>query len=360
MFRKHEQTTRPGHVSARIFQLRAHRFVRTYYQLHRLFSALSTESGAGTDDTFAIMSETALSTLDRVDDVLFELNALSEGGEIDSFYMLDQLRSRISGCLDLADRESAAEQILANTVAISRNPDLTTELGVADCNTAHDMLLYCAQHLFALIDHRFRTAAGKATEPDLSNALLLIPVDNEPGTPPTSVYRIGTQYDLVDSPVSRVAETLLSAVNAFYELALSDPAPRQDDIHRGCTGMLCYSTGSLSLYHQSSRYTCIGTINIGDSASGNYLRLLARPTAPTRSERHTDEMFRRLLRWVDFDTYSSGQITVAAVETVIRETLEQHIGMLGKLLCFLAHPDTDCRSEAETLRRIELFLEQVV
>jgi hypothetical protein len=356
----------PEFVSSRLFQLHVHSLLSDYARLHGLFVRLQDERESSSPEKDRAIAEAAIAATDLLDELFFDLNALTSGADINCFYALDRLKARINKFFEYLDRdrnknngaERTADQIVRDVISVSiLEPELCP---FGDCTTVHDYLLCVGHRLSKLIRERYQERVSDWKDKDLDHTLLLLPIGytTEPGQ--QVLHRIGEERgSLDDTPASWVAGRILSAINQFHELHLYDDAT--DDIKKphGCRGMLSYSVNTVSFYHSSSRFESMTTANVGASTSGNYLRLIITPKDKV-THRYSDNLLERLLHWLDFDTYSSGGIRIAEVDQVMRETMEQHLAMLGKLLCFMALDRSDCRSENDAETNFEFFLERIV
>jgi hypothetical protein len=360
--------------------LNLHKTVERGSRLERIFQDLKRKLEGDYIYGRMFISETIIEIVDTLDMLIFHLNALTGGNDIDLFYKLDSLKTGLnSSFINSADtkkkppatdastgRGDALSTLLAEiidqTAKVSASADATLFSSLDDVSTAHDLLNLCYYRLFEILDDCHRSiysATGDVsarTIPIIGVPLSYLQQDEKP--PPE---RGITFNKIPDSENSNPGAFKLG--EGFEELLISElyaPYLIQLGENINNNGVLFYANETLALYYISDRFKNIITANICDAVGGNYINLLISSNAPQSTVMSTQKLIRKLLDWLDFYTYSSHGFTTASINNITRNEMENHLNMLAKLLIFASNSRIEPLDDEKVQQDVEIFLESIV
>ena len=308
----------------------------------------------------------------------FCVNAISGGKDIAFYQALDQLKERVNACFDpyignqpgqnaadVRQSKRVTETGLLELIAgyfLERTYSDDTAAGMSpnDCETAHDMMVYTCRRLLYLLNRQLAFSRAERQESDEDDVIVPIPVGYFGEEHDRYAIEFGRDSSAIDctSPY-RVAELLVNGIKAVVSNGFCEPLPERPETEAKHDGLLFYSVDTITLYYLTHRFASIVTGNVCDAVGGNYLNLLISPVADDQQHGNNHLLIRKLLHWLDFDTFDSGSITVASVRNITRFNMENHLTVLGKLLCFVSSPRVLSEDEPSLDRNVELFLENV-
>lgn len=309
----------------------------------------------------------------------FCVNAISGGKDIAFYQALDQLKERVNACFDpyisnqpgqdaadVRPSKRVTDSGLLELIAgyfLERTYSDDTAAGMSpnDCETAHDVMLYCCMRLLDLLNRQLAVSRAERQESGEDNMIVPIPVGHLGDEHDQYAITFGLDISTTDctSP-HRVAELLVNGIRAVVSNGYSEPPPERPDSVAKHDGLLFCSVDTITLHYLTHRFASIVTSNVCDAVGGNYLNLLISPVADSQQHGLNHLLIRKLLHWLDFDTFGSGSMTIASVKNMTRDDMENHLTVLGKLLCFVSSPRVLSEDEPSLDRNVELFLENMV
>ncbi len=326
------------------------------------------------------VTETAIKITDTLDRIIFHLNALTAGNDIDLFYFLDTVKKRITECFDeshqvdvsIPGEDNPAEMKDSLSVLLLKVMNCATGADLAhdskspgkaeDLTTARDLLSHCYGRTFAVVGSWFGSVAGAMDGSTLEKTGMIgIPTsymgkDNKPIF--ETMIADGGEHQIVNpnTGVSRFMEGADEVSNSgHFALYLEDPS----DTSR-IQGMIVYSDETMALYHRSDRFRSIAVASVCDDVGSNYIHLLIVPVGDSGKQAASLQFIRRLLDWLDFYTFAESGFISAYTGNMTRSDTENHLNITGKLLSFSSSTRIPISDEESAKQNIEIFLECIV
>jgi hypothetical protein len=376
-----KQKVRRDDVSSKLLQLNLHRAIDSCSRFMLLLDNYPKKRGNHTTPSAQFLTETAEEISD-IFGILYQMcfcvNAISGGKDIAFYQALDQLKDRVKACFDpyisnqpgkdtseVRPSKRVTETGLLELIAgyfLERTYSDDTAAGMSpiDCETAHDAMLYCCKRLLDLLDRQLAVSRADRQESGEENLIVTIPV----GYLEKEHDRYAIEFEQDSSATDgtspyRVAELLVNGIKAVVSNGYCEPLPERPETEAKHDGLLFYSVDTITLYYLTHRFASIVTGNVCDAVGGNYLNLLISPVVDDQQHGRNHLLIRKLLHWLDFDTFDSGSVTIASVKNITRFNMENHLTVLGKLLCFVSSPRVLSEDEPSLDRNVELFLENV-
>lgn len=364
----------------KLFMLYLHAAIDSGLKLEDIFRNLRQKCGGDYIFGKAFIVDTIIDIVEKLDSLIFYLNSLSGGRDVDLYYRLDILKNRLNKRLDKSETGVASGNDRAKNSKESVSlPDLLREIldystriridygnlsstRTEEIDTVHDLLIYCYHRVFDLLNGWFQTMVSTMeNNSGRSTSILKIPIsylrqDNEAVIDDQTAIRYNPDGLYSNPGASGLCEGIKEISDSEFYTPFLDKSYKGDSIH----GLLLYSNETLALYHVSKKFNCIIAANICDSIGGNYINLLAGSTSQSQDSILPHSLFGKLLDWLDFRSSSGYGFTMASIGNMNRNEMENHLNMLGKLLEFMASTATPPVDEKSVQENIEVFLEHIV
>ncbi|MBD3167837.1 MAG: hypothetical protein GF307_00010, partial [candidate division Zixibacteria bacterium] len=134
-----------------------HGAVKESLRIQREFYNLVEKSGESYIFGKQFIAEQAIGILDILDRIIFYINALSDGGDIDLFLKLDKLRAEMNKCFAPdADVESMMDQVIGLAAKRHVSNRHVSEISIDECVSAHDLILHCYHRIFKVLENIIR------------------------------------------------------------------------------------------------------------------------------------------------------------------------------------------------------------
>lgn len=364
----------------RLFMLNLHKVIACGFKLEQIFRDLRGKYEGDYIYGRMFIAETIIDIIETLDMVLFYLNALTGGRDIDLFYKLDCLKSQLNKCFDGSDYKEAAlntrgdsiekrdalsillGEIINYSTKVSIPADASSFMKLEDVSTAHDLLNYCYNCIFDILEscHRSIKTSGRELSarkvPIIEIPLSYLQQDQMPFLETELTARKPADNLYSNPGALKLREGIYEILNSEFYTPLLEQSHGDSDIQ----GMMFYSNETLLLYDTSDRFRNIITANICDAVGGNYINLLIASTAPHNPQLSPHQLIKKLLDWLDFRSFSGYGFTTASIKNITRNDMENHLNMLGKLLTFASSTKIPPLDDETVQQNIELFLENVV
>jgi hypothetical protein len=325
----------------KLFMLNLHAAIENGFKLENIFQDLRQKCDGEYIFGKAFIADTIIDIGEKLDSLIFYINSLSSGRDVDLFYRLDHLKNYMNKCLSRSDdgigleydNDNPAESMVSLPDLLKEIMEFSTRISLSANNissvtpdeigTVHDLLVYSYNRIFEIIESWFETVISSDKKvPGKKSRIIRLPIsylpqDGEPdfdGKLPSA----NSFHNLYANPG---ASKLCEGIHEVYDSELYASFMEKSYGEMDDQGMLLYSNETLALYHVSNRFENIVAANICDAVGGNYINLLVTSGSPQK---------------------------------------ENQLNMLGKLLAFTASTAILPREEKTIQENIDLFLEYIV
>ena len=364
----------------KLFMLNLHAAIDSGLKLEDIFRNLRQKCGGDYIFGKAFIVDTTIDIVEKLDSLIFYLNSLSDGRDVNLYYRLDILKNKLNKRLDKSEAAIPSGNDLGKTSEESVSlPDLlkeileySTRIGIdydnlssirsEDIDTVHDLLIYCYNRVFDVMHGWFQSmVSAVGNNAGRSSSILRIPIsylqqDNEAVVDDQTANLNNPDGPFSNPGASGLCEGIKEVSESEFYAPFLDKSYKGDAIH----GLLLYSNETLALYHVSKRFNCIIASNICDSIGGNYINLLASSKPQSQDSILSHKLFGKLLDWLDFRSSSGYGFTMASIGNMNHNDMENHLNTLGKLLEFMASTTIPPSDEKSVRENIEEFLENIV
>jgi hypothetical protein len=372
---------KPGNIEFyKLFMLYLHAAIDSGLKLEDIFRNLRQKCGGDYIFGKAFIVDVTIDIVEKLDSLIFYMNSLSDGRDVDLYYRLDRLKSNLNRYLDKSepgrnsenDRGKTSDEGVSLPDLLSKILDYSTRVSIdynnissiktENIDTAYDLLIFCYHRIFDVMIARFQTLISAAeNESGRSSSILRIPIsylmqDKEVLIDDQTAIRTNPSGLYSNPGATGLCEGINEISDSEFYAPFLEKSYKSDAMH----GLLFYSNETLALYHVSRRFKCIIAANVCDSIGGNYINLLASSTSESQDSILSHKLFGKLLDWLDFRSSSGYGFTMASIGNMNRNDMENHLNMLGKLLEFMASTATPARDEKSVQENIEVFLENIV
>jgi len=354
----------------KLFMLNLDRVIACSIKLEQIFNDIDRKCEGDYIYGKSFIAETAIDITETLDMLSFYLNALNGGREIGLFYMLDNLKSQINKCFDKGENKRETEDtvpeilrdVINHVTRVSISSEALASLKLEDASTAHDLLVFCYNRIFGILDGWLQSviAAGpeitRGSVPIIGIPISYLQQDEKP------VLEMGFQAEEISDDrysnpgALKIREGIYEVLNSGLYAPFLEQSYKDTDIQ----GMIFYSNETLALYNISDRFKIIIVANICDAVGGNYMNLLIGSVTPLIQSPSSHQLIKKLLDWLDFHSVSGYGFTTASIKNMTRSDMENHLNMLGKLLAFASFAAISPRDEKTVQQNIEIFLENIV
>lgn len=363
----------------KLFMLNLHAAIDSGYRLENIFQDLRQKHDGEYIFGKAFIADTIIDIVEKLDSLIFYLNSLSSGRDVELYSLLDGLKNYLHKCFDRsgdAEASGGSKDHSSQTVSL---PDLlkeiidfSTRIDLAGSNiisvtpgdivTIHDLLIYCYKRVFDIMDERFETMASVERKiSGRTSPLIKLPISYllQDGMPVFD-YELadrGGHGGLYSNPG---ASRLCEGINEVFDSGLYASFLEKSSVETGNRGMLFYSNETIVSYHIFDRFSNIVAANVCDAVGGNYINLLVNSGSSLNDPILSHRLLGKLLDWLDFHSFSAHGFTVASIGNMTRNDMENQLDMLGKLLAFVASTAIPPRDEATVQQSVDIFLENIV
>lgn len=364
----------------KLFMLNIHMVIEDGFRLERIFQDLRRKYEGDYIYGRMFIAESIIEIVDTLDRVIFHLNALTGGGDIDLFHSLDSLKNRLNRCFEgEADAvtvphngDSSPEKkddlsillgrIIDYSAIVSAPAGASGFLALEDTRTARDLLYYCYNRIFALLEDNYSPILQKAGEitspavPIIGMPVSYLQQDERP------VLEGGLPFKYISDPTysNPGAHNLTNGIYEILNSELYSPFLEETCKESDIRGMMLYSNETLALYNASRRFKIIIAANICEAVGGNYIDISIISPAPHTVPLSAHQLIWKLLGWLDFHTFSGHGFTTASIRNITRNEMENYLNMLGKLITFTSEVKMVPSDDENVRRNIEIFLENVI
>ncbi len=365
--------------SYRSMQLNLHGFLTECLNMQKEFENLREKSEGFFIFGKQFVAESAIGIVEILDKIVFYINTLSDGNDIDLFIKLDKLKADINKCFEtnklvqktdinennIQDEEDEVlcmlKRIIGHTSQIHLSNIPNEEMNVGECTSAHDILLYCYRKVFNVLNSKFNNIreAGHNT------------LESNKG-----IYEIAINWlDNIeqsnsDNTLSEVKDPIansqnpgvLELIDGINEVLKSDSdTPESEDSGGNCNkGLIFHSPNTITFYYLSPQYELVLASNLCDAASGNYIFLLINLPEALHGDSPYNLLIGKLLHWLDFVNFNSRNTIISSIKSITSNQLKGHLNMVGKLLSFISAPRIPLLNDSDVQNELELFLETIV
>jgi hypothetical protein len=291
---------------------------------------------------------------------------------------LDKLRTAVNKCFENSAIETKPgrgidcddeDDVLAT---LNKIVDLTfatrifeipiDQLSLDNCISAHDTLLYCYRRILTILNEQYKEISaigfGRQSQcKDITEIAMNWLGTCEEG----NSNKLSNDNGKVDnySRNQGVIE-LIVGINEVTKLNLQNQNAEYSHSKNDYEGMVIHSPNTITLYLSSPQLEVLLTSNICDATAGNYIYLLLIPNQEWGLSSRYGLLISKLLHWLDFITYRTGNTFISSVQDMILTQLTEHLSMVGKLLAFVASPWNTLEDDTDIQKELELFLETII
>lgn len=364
----------------KLFMLNIHAVIEDGFRLERIFQDLQRKYEGDYIYGRMFIAESIIEIIETLDRVIFHLNALTEGGDIELYHILDNLKNRLNRCFEGdADADNVPYngdnppekkddlsillgQIIDCSAVVSASAEASGFLTLEDTRTARDFLYYCYNRIFAFLDDNYNSIIQMTGEflspgvPIIGMPVSYLQQDERP------VLENGLPFKYISDPiysnpgVHNLTNGIYEILNSELYLPFLEESRKESDIR----GTMFYSNETLALYNASKRFKFIIAANICEAVGGNYIDISIISAAPHTVPLSAHQLIWKLLGRLDFHTFSGYGFTTASIRNITRNEMENHLNMLGKLITFASEATMVPSDEGNVRRNIEIFLENVI
>jgi hypothetical protein len=357
--------------------LNLHAAIYSALKLENIFQDMRQKSEGDYIFGKAFIADAIIEITEKLDSLIFHMNSLSGGNDVELFYKFDKLKNHMNKSFDKSDDgkapapkgEKAAislpdllKEITEFSTRISFTEENLLSLTHEDIETVHDLLIFCYKRIFDIMDGRFQSLipAGGSISGSAS-PVIRIPIsyllqDGEPLFEDELAGRNIPDTLYANPGALKLSEGIQEVFDSEFYASFLKQSYREIDTH----GVLLYSNEILSLYYTSGRFNNMVTANICDAVGGNYINLLVSSASSDNPSDLSHRLFEKLLDWLDFYSFSGYGFTIASIGELTRYDMENQLNILGKLLAFVTYTVISPVDEESVQKNIEVFLENIV
>lgn len=371
---KYSRLTGKGYATS-LIHLNVHQALTRIFEIERLFIDVNQKYEGEYIFDRKYVAESVTNIIETLDRLIFNVNSLIAGQDIDFYFMLDELREKTALCLDTvtlteirrdAKKNSPGysdelslllEQIMELTTSYTSpgSDDRPTEkVRIA---TAYDLVIICCRRIIDILQDTFGPQMAEDEKNHHANIVMLPSYYANKDS--DGIEQTGAGSGL--GPSSGFSAGAL--IDGLNEVLSSDKYPGLGgaEFARGAnSGIMINSDMALTFYFKGWDCHYLAVANNCNYAARNYIYLMTSCGTPGNYSTLRVQLIRRLLNWLDLQSFVAGELTIGGVENVTASEINGHLNMLGKLMAYTSYPGILMEKESDIQKNLEIFLENVV